>query len=350
MKINTHIDSNALALDIRNFGLLPPHLTTDWMIGLTTVEESKLPHPTKAIIEIINSCNLDCPMCRVGQYGINYNRILPLNDFKNILSQIVGLKTVRLNGLGESTLIPNFEEYLDFLFENNLSVELITNGSGNTDEYKKILRNNGSVIISWDAAEAEIFEKLRRPAKWKEYVNNILRLTQDISNAELNNISFLFTIQKQNINQLSKLVQRSLDWKIKNVIVNVVKDNQSEWSKLRISEIETEFVLANEFAKQNSTNLFLPSQIFGNKIFAENTYQTNHDGCKMPWKEVVVRWNGDIQVCNMFNPFIYGNIHLNTFNEIWNNLFANLFRKMINTDKKHPYCTNCVYFEEAYNN
>jgi radical SAM protein with 4Fe4S-binding SPASM domain len=350
MKINNHIDSNALALEIRNFGILPPHLTKDWMINLASVEDSKLPHPTKAIIEIINSCNLDCPMCRVGQFGINFNRVLSLDDFKKAISQIEGLTTVRLNGLGESTLIPNFEEYLEFLFENKLRVELISNGSGKIESYKKILANGGSVIISWDSAEPEIFEKLRRPAKWNEYVSNLKLITKGLSKNELQNISLLFTIQKININQLSKLVKTSFDWKIENIIVNAVKDNSSEWGSERLNEIQNEFILANKFASQLGINLFLPSQIFGKKISVENSYITKHEGCKMPWKEVVIRWNGDVQVCNMFNPFVYGNIHLNSFNEIWNNLFANLFRKMIDTEKKHPYCINCVYFEEAYKN
>ena len=348
MNINTHIDSNALALEIRNFGILPPHLTKDWMLNFTSIEESKLPHPNKAIIEIINSCNLDCPMCRVGEYGVNYNRVLHINDFRKVISQIKGLKTVRLNGLGESTLIPNFEEYLDFLFEYKLHVELISNGSGKIELYKKILDNGGAVIISWDAAEPRIFETLRKPAKWNEYTDNLRKLTAIISKNSLSNISLLFTLQKSNINQLSKLVSKSVDWKIINIIVNVIKDNSTKWGEVQLIEVQKEFVLANKLASQLGVNLFLPSQIFGYKIQDVNSYNTKHEGCKMPWKEVVIRWNGDVQVCNMFNPYIYGNIHLNSFNEVWNNLFANLFRKMVDTEMKHPYCLNCVYFEEAY--
>lgn len=131
MNINSQIDSNAIALDSRNFGALPSHLSKDWMVGLASTKKSRLRHPTKAIIEIINSCNFDCPMCRVGQYGLNLNRVMPLEEFKKIIFQIKGLETVRLNGLGESTLVPNFDKYLDYLFEKKLRVELITNGSGN---------------------------------------------------------------------------------------------------------------------------------------------------------------------------------------------------------------------------
>jgi len=348
MNINSQIDSNAIALDTRNFGVLSSSLTKDWMMNLCLVKESKLKHPQKAIIEIINSCNLDCPMCRVGQYGVNYTRILPLTEFKKIISQINKLETVRLNGLGESTLVPNFDEYLDFLFEKDLRVELITNGTGKNEVYRRILHNSGAVIISWDAAEPEIFEKLRRPAKWDKSVENLKKLTSQAASTELDKISLLFTLQKENINQLSKLVVKCSEWNIRNIIVNCVKDNDCEWGNSRIKEITQEFITANNAAKKNKINLFIPSQVFGNNLDLENSYSTNNENCRIPWKEVVIRWNGDVQVCNMFNPFVYGNIYLNSFNDIWNNLFANLFRKMSNTDKKHPYCINCVYFDDAY--
>lgn len=319
------------------------------MIGLASVGNSSLKHPTKAIIELINSCNLDCPMCRVGQYGVNLDRVMPLADFIKAISQIKGLQTVRLNGLGESTLVPNLDKYLDYLFENNLRVELITNGSGRTEIYKKILDNSGSVIVSCDAAEPELFEKLRRPAKWEAFANKIKNLTADISDEKIGGISLLFTLQKENIDQLSKLVLKCQEWKVKKIIVNAIKDNDHGREGGRLAEqIENEFKTANGLAQQRNVKLFLPSQVFGHAIHCENTYKTNSEECKMPWKEVVIRWNGDVQACNMFNPFVYGNIKLNLFDDIWNNLFANLFRKMINTDKKHPYCVNCVYFEEGY--
>lgn len=348
MDINSQIDSNAVALDSRNFGALPTHLSKDWMIGFASTKKSNLKHPEKAIIEIINSCNLDCPMCRVGQYGLNQNRIMPLKEFMKIISQIDGLKTVRLNGLGESTLTPNFDKYLDYLIEKRLDIELITNGSGKLEIYKKILNNSGFVIISWDAAEKEIFEKLRRPARWEAFTKKIKELTSDSSGSKLRKIALLFTLQERNMDQLSKLVLKCKEWKIINVIVNVIKDNENGWIEGKIGDIESEFISANTLSIENGINLFLPSQVLGHKILIDGAFSTNSEKCEMPWKEVVIRWNGDVQVCNMFNPYVYGNIYLNSFDDIWNNLFANLFRKMINTNKKHPYCINCVYFEEAY--
>lgn len=225
MDINSRIDSNAIALDSRNFGALPPHLAKEWMVSLASTKKSKLKHPSKAIIEIINSCNLDCPMCRVGQFGLNLNRVMPLERFKDIISQIRGLDSVRLNGLGESTLVPNFDKYLDFLIEKKLRIELITNGSGSLKNYRKILDNDGFVIISWDAAEKELFEKLRRPAKWEIFVKKIEDLVAGLPDASRSKISLLFTLQYENLDQLSKLVLKCSEWKINRLIVNAVKDS-----------------------------------------------------------------------------------------------------------------------------
>lgn len=349
MKINSRTDSNAVALDMRNFGYLPEDLAHEWMINLISIKKGSLSHPTKAIIELLNSCNLDCPMCRVGQYGINMERVLSVEDFSNIIDQIEGLETVRLNGLGESTLLPNFDDYLNLLFKKQIAVELISNGSGKLDYYNRILENNGTVIVSWDAAEKELFEVLRRPAIWEFYTQQLKSIANySLSINTVKNVYLLFTLQKQNIDQLEKLVKRCVEWGLNNIIVNVVKLPSMNWIDVSLEKIEREFIKAYTLASDEGINLYLPNTINGKILDEVIGHKTCSSGCSMPWKEVVIRWNGDVQVCNMFNPYTYGNIFLNSFQTIWNNLFASLFRKMINTENKHSYCRDCVYFEEPY--
>ena len=43
-----------------------------------------------------------------------------------------------------------------------------------------------------------------------------------------------------------------------------------------------------------------------------------NDFCEKPWKEVYIRYNGDLTVCNMLNPYIYGNLKNYSFESIWN--------------------------------
>lgn len=53
------------------------------------------------------------------------------------------------------------------------------------------------------------------------------------------------------------------------------------------------------------------------------------------WKEFYMRYNGDLTVCNMLNPYIYGDCRYYPFEKIWNGLNANMFRFFVNTKFRH---------------
>jgi len=238
---------------------------------------------------------------------------------------------------------------LNFLFEKQIKVEIITNGSGRNEIYKDILKHSGSVIFSWDAAEKELFEKLRSRAKWDVLVDKIKKINDDMKKSGNKRISFLFTLQKENVGHLSKIVGVSHDLGVDKIILNVVKDDDFHWMDDEVIEkIKKDLDHAVELAKKYGIELLYPTVRLDNKIIFHGKFNSCQDFCSMSWSEVVIRWNGDIQPCNMFNPYVYGNVFLNSFDDIWNGLFVMLFRKMINTNRRHPYCRNCVYFEEAY--
>jgi radical SAM protein with 4Fe4S-binding SPASM domain len=341
-------DSNAIALEYRNFGYLQESDRLEWGQRFVELEETNVPYPNKAIVELLNSCNLDCPMCRVGRYGVDFKRSMSVAAFRNILSELSTLQTVRLNGLGESTLLPDFDHYIDALSERGIFIELITNGFGQITSYHRILDAGGSVFVSWDAAEQMTFEQLRRPAKWKESCESLLKMVRHRrANGATGSVSILFTLQRANVGQLERLVGHCARWGVGRVIVNVVKLENSYWTADQLSEITNDFNAAQRLASMMGIQLSVPDEINGYPLGVDGALRTCSQDCFMPWQEVVIRWNGDVQVCNMFNPYIYGNIFLNSFYNIWNNRFANLFRDRIKSPDKHPYCRGCVYFDDT---
>lgn len=349
MHENITPDSNAVALAMRNFGVLPPELGVRWMRQLPGIKTERVPLPEKVIIEIANTCNLDCPMCRVGRYGVNLSRVLEPDRFIAVLDQLQGIKIVRLNGLGESTLLPGFPVYLDALFQRQISIELITNGTADPAVVFPILERGGVILLSWDAAEAGLFETLRRPARWKPMTEKLQELARMAATAGASErLSLLFTLQNGNIGQLAPLVTCCSKWGIRNILVNVVKLTHMHWADEQADAIQADFNEAASLAAVHGIKLLLPAEINGRSVSAAGTVATSAQHCRMPWEEAVIRWNGDVQVCNMFNPYTYGNLFLNDFRTIWENAFAGLFRKMINTEERHAYCKNCVYMKDAY--
>ena len=61
-----------------------------------------------------------------------------------------------------------------------------------------------------------------------------------------------------------------------------------------------------------------------------------------------MRWDLDVQVCNMFNPYAYGNLALHSVDRVWRGAFAQAFRANVNTSSRHPYCQGCAYIGEVY--
>jgi radical SAM protein with 4Fe4S-binding SPASM domain len=341
-------DSNAVALDFRNFGYLNDADRRHWMESFCSLTPSEVPLPKKAIIELLNSCNFDCPMCRVGEYGVNLKRLMPLFAFEGVLDSMPQLDVVRLNGLGESTLVPGFRDYVTAVTKRKMRLELITNGSGDPDDYHAILQADGHVAVSFDGADAETFESLRRPAKWDAIVSVIYDLIDFKRKHSTGTVSILFTFQRGNIGHLAPLTQLFASTGLDNVIVNAAKLDNNAWLLNGIDLIRNDAKRALAIASEKSLRLFLPDQLFGQVLDFPEATRTCSSGCRMPWQEIVIRWNGDVQVCNMFNPYTYGNLHLNSVRDIWNNAFATLFRTMVNTPRRHPYCVGCVYTPEAY--
>jgi radical SAM protein with 4Fe4S-binding SPASM domain len=350
MKFDYKVETNAITLSMRNFGGLAKEIQKKWMMFFyNSSNNTNIKLPTKLILEITNTCNLDCPMCRVGRYGVNLSRVMSLKTLKHVINQIPTLKSIRLNGLGESTVIPNFIEYIDLIESNNINVELITNGTGKINDYKKIIKNNGIIIFSMDAVEEKLFETLRKPARLDDFIaiiEDLSSYSREINKSDC--LFLLFTLQSSNISELSKVVKLAKKTGINNIIVNVVKLENNTFLSSKFEQIKIEFKKALKISEQENISLMLPSHIDNKDVEIDKSLKTSSEYCNMPWEETVIRWNGDVQICNMFNPYTTGNIFLNEFKDIWNNAFSNLFREQINTECKHPYCDGCVYIKNAY--
>lgn len=342
-------EATAFALERRNFDYLPDEQAARWRRAFLSSPYERVAGPRKLIFELLNSCNLDCPICRVGQHGVSLTRAMPLDVFRSVLASVSSVETVRLNGLGESTLLPNFGAYLEILTRRGLAIELITNGSGQLADYRRVLEAGGHVLISWDAAQPAVFEQLRRPARWSDYMPKLdLIACAAAASTVGGRCSLIFTLQKGNIGEVTGVVGLAAGLRIEAVQINVAKTPTTHWLTDNLEEITADLATAAQVAHGAGVTLFAPDQIAGVDLGLERQFPTAGSRCVAPWREAVIRWNGDVQTCNMFNPFTYGNIQRTPFDEIWQNRFAGLFRAQLGGVDKHPYCRACAYIPSAY--
>jgi len=73
-----------------------------------------------------NKCNLNCEFC--GMFGRPKNQSLSLKKFKNIIKSLPSLLSVEFSGGGEPLMHPQINKFIEFTYNQNLSIGLITNG------------------------------------------------------------------------------------------------------------------------------------------------------------------------------------------------------------------------------
>lgn len=343
-------EATAFVLAQRNFDAIPLRHRGPWFAAFQNASRTRVPMPDRIVVELANTCNLDCPTCRVGQHGVNPRRVMPLDTFRRIASEIFPhVREVRLNGLGESTVVPAFEEYLDVLASYPVAVELITNGTAEARTYRRLLDDDATLLFSWDAATPRLFSVLRRPAdmeRVREVVEEAARHARVLGRSD--NLHLLFTLVPANIEELPAVVTLSGEMGIPNVLVNVAKLATDDWMPTRAREVLAAFKAADATARPAGVRLFLPDTFAGERVELTAATRTAASGCDRPWREVVIRWDLDVQVCNMFNPYTYGNLLVSPFPRIWTGAFAATFRENFKGAASHPYCSGCAYIGEVY--
>lgn len=344
-------EATAFALAQRNLDVLPADARGRWAGAILDWQRSSgAPPPERLIIELLNTCNLDCPMCRVGEHGVDLRRRMPFERFTRIADQLFHhVREVRLNGLGETTLLPDLDRYLDVMERHGLLVELITNGTGPLATYRRLLASGATVLVSWDAARPEVFERVRRPARWDTLtaaVEEMARVAIEVGRRD--NLHLLYTLQPGTERELPGIVHMAARWGVTSVVTNVAKLSARDWIERVEGAALEAFAEADRSAAERGVRLSLPDHLGARRIDLPSAMSSAATGCDRPFREAVIRWNGDVQVCNMFNPYAYGNVDLGPFERWWNGAFAAAFRSQFRAKPGHPYCDGCYYLAGVY--
>lgn len=299
--------------------------------------------PEKIIIELTNSCNLNCIMCGIGKNGYNSNRTMKLADFKEIMNVLDDTKKIiRINGLGESLIIPNIMEYLDLLKQYNHNYEIITNFSiANREVIKRLVELEFDLYISCDSHNLNKLSEIRHGISIKDFSENISLLKKNKKRDPMKN-HIIFTAMKNNYEDLLGVIEFAYLNNISSVIVNMVKSTNNEWMREKTNEIKFIFEKASIKAKESNIKIKLPNQITG-EIINSKYNTTNTYFCNTYMNEIFIRYNGDVCPCNMMNPYIFGNIKRDGLEIILNNFHSRLFSEIMNSINRYYYCIYCYF-------
>ena len=118
--------------------------------------------PAKMDIENVSRCNFRCTMCQVSDWaGGKRARDMTLEEFQGFLSKQVGITEIKLQGLGEPLLGPDFFEMIRFARSRHIWVRVTTNSSllHHKENYRHLVDSDVcEVQMSLDGATPEVFE------------------------------------------------------------------------------------------------------------------------------------------------------------------------------------------------
>ena len=273
-------------------------------------------YPPLIQIEPSSICNFRCVFCfetdktftdkKSGHMGT-----MNLNLFKKIIDEIEGkVQFVTLASRGEPLVSKQINEMLKYTSGKFLNLKINTNASLlNEEKIHSILSSNvKTLVFSADAADSELYKKLRVNGSLEKTVSNIKKFKE---------------IQLKHYSK-SKIITR----------VSGVKFSKKQ-------SFESMMSLWGDLVDQVAFVDYNPW---------ENSYEKESNGlstaCSDLWRRMFVWWDGKINPCDVDykSKLSVGNISDGTIKSLWNSNFYNDLREKHLNNKRQSVspCNACT--------
>jgi radical SAM protein with 4Fe4S-binding SPASM domain len=297
-----------------------------------------------AHIEPTTICNLRCAMCerdRLDQVGH-----MTLEQFERILDKLDGLRSVKLQGLGEPMLNPEFVPMMRALRARGLRAYSALNVTRITaDNAEELAAAADRLELSLDSADPEQFAAIRRGARLDDVVQRIRVLVEARNRRgpflELSANAVVHTADYAQLKALFELISRlGLD----RLNLNVVQFwSVGEGGRLSLNGGATLTMQDLETIRADIISLSwdwsLPARLMGPTAGYENC----------PWYQggVYISWQGHVTpCCQRPDPrtINFGNILEQPLDEIWNSDAYRRFRAELAAGRPPEACRTCTMF------
>jgi MoaA/NifB/PqqE/SkfB family radical SAM enzyme len=273
------------------------------------------PIPPALTIELTNYCNLRCLYCP-SPLKPREQGFMSAETFSRLLEQIktLGIYRVRLVGLGEPTLHPDFPRYVYALAGTVPVFSVTTNGQWVKGEMPGVMGDSAIdlVNISVDGTTREEYEHWRVGGDFDRLLSNLTRLRE------------------------AKRRARS------HVLINIR-------------------LMLHPSQRDRERNMVRFWHAFGDVVQKQyvldfvggprDQYQPVSEGrCTLPFKTIDVRWNGDVPLCPYSQyqtgqpaGLLLGNINEATLDAMWNSETMRQYREGHRHRKEDliPLCKGC---------
>ncbi len=234
--------------------------------------------PLHVDIETANTCNMNCPMCyrdRLKEVGqMDFDLFCKAIDE----CQAEGVFSVRLSWRGEPLTHPRIKEMIAYAAKRIKNVSFLTNAFYIEDDIIDCLIKNqvSYVAVSFDGI-GEVYEAVRRPAKYEENRNRLKQLRQ----------------KRDAAGSVRPQVRVCTVWPA------VSMDPEG---------------YAEAMAPVSDYMVYNPYINFKGRMTLKEGFV-----CQYPWERIMIAFNGNVQPCTGWNAadIVVGNLSEKSIRELW---------------------------------
>ena len=184
--------------------------TSPFPAGIAKKYSKTTKRPTHAVVEINNTCNLNCVMCQTQSATRQKGRMTTelLEHTLNEL-QTFGITNVALHTLGDPLANPRLGDVFAELRKRGITTSICTNGlllPRHADTLLEYMDVCPSISYSVDGATAETYERIRFGGKWDDLIKAL-----EVSNEKLRprgmTTKIQITVSKDNVHEIGMLIE-----------------------------------------------------------------------------------------------------------------------------------------------
>lgn len=269
--------------------------------------------PVSLIIENTGRCNLQCPMCprELTDYP---PKDFDFGVFKRIIDEVKHASELVFPwGLGEPLLNPDVFRMIRYCKDAGLCTVLSTNATLLDEERSRLLIESGldHLILAFDGATPEVYEKYRKNANFEKVRRNILRFLEIKKEMEAEVFVVLQMVRlPDNEHQVAAFHRM---WDIEGV------------DEIRIKEDET--------------------VIPGVARPERQAHDRRRHPCYQLWQGPIhINYDGDLRpCCHSYAAPAIGNVREHSVYELWNSPAMVRWREAHLQGRldEYPYCRDC---------
>ena len=309
--------------------------------------------PSKIDVEPTTKCNLNCIYCQVPGWERAKKKDLTIQEFKEILERFPLLKSVKLQGMGESFLNRDIFDMIKYCNQKDIVVHINTNGTVLDEEKIKKLFASPPTCISFslNTPNRKTFLTLQGKDLFNKVIENIRLTVKEKRNTHASTTVRLWCVlNTYNLKEIPDLVRLAKKLNVEELSIQTRlgsygKDelkNKNDEIRVNIFEKQTGEILkeAESLARELGINLTIYT----------SDYYSKDKPCSLIKSTVYISVEGEVVPCCVIgDPRIISMGSIageKSFLNIWNSKKYKQLRDAINKNELPSFCKTCYHLAE----